>query len=187
MDHGGVSDPQLEIKFRQQSLEPASLPAGFHSHTNLHPLCRQITVEFLRFLAVIQSPLSAVAGGNVHKSNLLEGRVIIASYNQHIGSFLPSLFGWLCTTKAYSGLRSRHCHGINYTQNPVSECNRDISTVEQGALLRSYHFNTRPTFHNRDPQSQLATRADGKARSSAQNVDFIMRPRSYFLISRTKF
>src|ERR1039458_6550654 len=118
MDHGGVSDPQLEIKFRQQSLEPASLPAGFHSHTNLHPLCRQITVEFLSFLAVLQSPLSAVAGGDVHKSNLLEGRVIIASYNQHIGSFLPSLFGWLCTTKAYSGLRSRHCHGINYTQVP---------------------------------------------------------------------
>jgi hypothetical protein len=26
---------------------------------------------------------------------LLEARVVIASYNQYIGSFLPSLFGWL--------------------------------------------------------------------------------------------
>src|ERR1039458_8309762 len=100
MDHACVSDPQLEIKFRQQSLEPASLPAGFHSHTNLHPLCRQITVEFLRFLAVVKAAFSVVAGGQVHKSNLLKGRVIIASYKQLMGSFLPTLFGYLRPTKA---------------------------------------------------------------------------------------
>jgi hypothetical protein len=112
-----VPDPQLELHFRQQPFKPARMPTGFHSHTHLHSLCRQITVELLRFLAVLQSPLPAVAGGGVHKSNLLEGRVIIASYDQHISSFLPSL--WLVsTTKAYSGLRSRHCHGINYAQNP---------------------------------------------------------------------
>src|SRR6202035_1815598 len=73
---------------------PARLTASFHPYAHFHSPCRQFTIEFLRLLAVLQSPLSAVAGGAVHKSNLLEGRVIIASYNQHIGSFLPSLFGW---------------------------------------------------------------------------------------------
>jgi len=34
----------------------------------------------------------------------LEARVIIQSYNQHIGSFLPSLFWLVCTTKVYSGV-----------------------------------------------------------------------------------
>jgi hypothetical protein len=33
------------------------------------------------------------------QSYLLEARVIIASYNQHIGSFLPSLLVGLHTTK----------------------------------------------------------------------------------------
>src|SRR6202051_4515126 len=102
-DLSGVSDPQLEVKFAQQSLEPASMPARLHPHAHLHSLCRQITVEFLRSLAVLQSPLSAVAGGGVHKSNLLEGRVIIASYNQHIGSFLPSLFGWFAHHQSLLG------------------------------------------------------------------------------------
>jgi hypothetical protein len=84
-------------------------------------VCRQITVEFLRFFAVLQSPLSAVASGGVHISNLLEGRVIIASYNQHIGSFLPSLLVGLHTTKVYAGLRSRHCHGINYLGDEIED------------------------------------------------------------------
>src|SRR6202035_3525076 len=73
---------------------PARLTASFHPYAHFHSPCRQFTIEFLRFLAVLQSPLSAVAGGGHHKSNVLVGRVIIASYNQHIGSFLPSLFGW---------------------------------------------------------------------------------------------
>src|ERR1035437_1060766 len=120
-DLGGVPDPQLEVKFRQQSLEPASMPARFHSHTNLHPLCRQTTVEFLRFLAVLQSPLPALAGGGVHKSNLLEGRVIIASYDQHNGSFLPSLFGWLCTTKVYSGSTEPTLSWNQFHSKPVRE------------------------------------------------------------------
>src|SRR5258708_22214153 len=31
----------------------------------------------------------------IHKCNLLKARVVIASYNQHIGSFSPEPFGWL--------------------------------------------------------------------------------------------
>src|SRR5437867_4029166 len=75
------------------------MPAGFHPYTHFHFLCRQITVELLRFLAVLQSPLLQFPGFGIHKSNLLKGRVVIASYNQHIGSFLPSLFGWFAPPK----------------------------------------------------------------------------------------
>jgi hypothetical protein len=28
-------------------------------------------------------------------------------------------FGWFCHLQLYSGYRSRHCHGINYTHNKV--------------------------------------------------------------------
>src|ERR1700681_3489526 len=60
------------------------MPARFHSHTHLHLLCRQVTVEFLRFLAVLQSPLLQFPGLGIYKSNLLKARVIIASYNDHV-------------------------------------------------------------------------------------------------------
>src|ERR1019366_1266922 len=49
----------------------------------LPALCRQITVELLRFLAVLQSPLLQFPGLGIYKSNLLKARVIIASYNDH--------------------------------------------------------------------------------------------------------
>jgi hypothetical protein len=49
-----ISDPQLNLQLRQQSLKPARMPTGFHAHTDLHPLGRQITVELLRFLTMLQ-------------------------------------------------------------------------------------------------------------------------------------
>src|SRR5579859_3134511 len=82
-DLGGVPDPQLEVQFRQQSFEPARMSTGFHPHTHRRSLGRQITVEFLRFLAVLQSPLLQFPSFGIHKSNLLEARVVIASYNDH--------------------------------------------------------------------------------------------------------
>ncbi len=52
LDLGRVSNPQLKLKLRQQSFEPACLPAGLHAHT--HPLARspQATIELLCFLAM---------------------------------------------------------------------------------------------------------------------------------------
>jgi hypothetical protein len=55
-DLGGVANPQLEVQFRQQSLEPARMPTGFHAYAHLHSLGRKIAVELLRFLTVLQSP-----------------------------------------------------------------------------------------------------------------------------------
>src|ERR1700720_3571247 len=80
------------------------LPARFHAHTHLLLLCRQVTVEFLRFLAVLQSPLLQFPSLGIYKNNLLKARVVICTYNQHIGSFSPEPFWLVCATKVYSGL-----------------------------------------------------------------------------------
>jgi hypothetical protein len=45
---------------------------------------RQIAVELLRFLAVLPPTLPAFASFGIDKSNLLETRVVIASYNPHV-------------------------------------------------------------------------------------------------------
>ena len=55
------------------------MPAGFHPYTHFHSLGRLITVELLRFLAVLQSPLLQFPSFGIHKSNLLKGRVVITS------------------------------------------------------------------------------------------------------------
>jgi hypothetical protein len=45
------------------------MPARFHPHTNLHSLCRQITVKLLRFLAVLLSPFLQFPGLGLYKSD----------------------------------------------------------------------------------------------------------------------
>src|SRR5713226_4040307 len=95
VDLGGVPDPQLKVQFPQQSLEPARMPTGFHPHAHLLSLGRELTVELLRCLRMLQSALLQFPSFAIHKSNLLEARVKIASYTQHIGSFSPGPFGWL--------------------------------------------------------------------------------------------
>jgi hypothetical protein len=55
-DLGGVPDPQLKLQLGEQSFKPASVPTRFHPHAYLHSLRRQITVELLRFLTVLESP-----------------------------------------------------------------------------------------------------------------------------------
>src|ERR1022692_3625855 len=78
------------------------MPAGFHPHTNLHSLGREIAVELLRFLRVLQSPLLQFPSVGVHKSNLLEARMVIASYNPHVRLLSPG--PWLVgTSKVYPG------------------------------------------------------------------------------------
>jgi hypothetical protein len=61
-DLGGIPDPQLNVQLRQQSFKPARLSTGFHSHAHLYSLGREIAVELLRFLAVLQSPLLQFPG-----------------------------------------------------------------------------------------------------------------------------
>src|ERR1019366_5121882 len=37
------------------------------------------------------------------------------------GSFLPSALGWFGSHQSLLGYRSRHCHGINFTNNPSAQ------------------------------------------------------------------
>src|SRR5712692_5039158 len=57
------------------------------------------------------------AGTSIHQRNLLKARVVIQSYNHHIGSFSSEPFWLVQRHQVYSGLGSRHCHGINFTNN----------------------------------------------------------------------
>src|SRR5215472_8641717 len=98
-----------------------------------------------------------------HQGDLLHPRVIIASYNPHVGSFLPSL--GLVSAPSLLGARSRHCYEImlNFGQErsrknaalAVEPCCAPILLVETGhggqvgipkrslivgALYRSFRF-----------------------------------------------
>src|SRR6266404_6449721 len=98
-DLGGVPDPQLKAQFRQQSLEPARMSTGFHPHPHLLSLGRELTVELLRCLGMVQSPLLQFPSFRIHKSNLLKGRVVICSYNDHVRLLSPGPFGWFAPPK----------------------------------------------------------------------------------------
>jgi len=52
------------------------------------------TVELLRFFAVPQSPLLQFPSLGIYKSDLLEARVIITSYNHHVRLLSPER-SWL--------------------------------------------------------------------------------------------
>jgi hypothetical protein len=57
-DLGGIANPQLDVQFPQQSLEPPRMPTGLHPYAHFHSLRCQVTVELFRFLGVRQSSLS---------------------------------------------------------------------------------------------------------------------------------
>jgi hypothetical protein len=71
-----------------------------HPHSHADSCLLQIAVELLCFsLSVFESPLTEFSHLRVHKRNFLNARVVIATYNQHIGSFLLGL-GLVDTTKS---------------------------------------------------------------------------------------
>src|SRR6516165_992720 len=92
-DRSRIPNPQLDIQFRQQSLEPSRVPAGFHSHAHLLSSARKLTVEFFGRFSMLEPLLFPFPGFCIDKHNLLEARMVIAPYNSHIGSFLRALVG----------------------------------------------------------------------------------------------
>jgi len=89
----------------QSSVPPAVARTSAHAHcfhpTRISSLGPQITVEFLRCLAMLQSPLLQFPVSVSTKAICLKARMIIAPYNNHVGSFLRALVGG--TTKVYPG------------------------------------------------------------------------------------
>src|SRR4029077_4127618 len=108
-DLGGVPNPQFELQLAQQALEPTRVPAGFHAHP--HTLPFEPGVELLGFFAVRQTPFPQLTGLAVNKRNLLETRMIVTAYNQHVRLLSSEPFGGL-RFQSLLGPGSRHCYGI---------------------------------------------------------------------------
>src|SRR5215469_5755184 len=73
-------------------------------------------VDTCRKPAMLEPSLLELAAIGIHKSNLLEGRVIIASYNQHVRLLSPG-FGWFAPPEPTRGLEPTL--SWNQLQNPV--------------------------------------------------------------------
>jgi len=63
--------------------------------------------------------------------------VVVCSYNDHVRLLSPSLLVGFATTKVYSADRSRHCHGINYTQTPSGDVSGAGAVFELTPPLQS--------------------------------------------------
>src|SRR5580692_5968323 len=99
-----ISDPQLEVELREQSLKPTCLSTGLHPDTHLHSLGREIAIKLFRFLTVLQSPFLKLPSVGIHKRNLLKARVIICSYNDHVRLLSPEPVGWIQHHQLYSSV-----------------------------------------------------------------------------------
>src|SRR5207253_9991073 len=82
------------------------MPTGFHPNPHFFSAHFELTVELLRFLAVPQFPLVPFTTVRIDKRNLLEARVIVTTYNDHVRLLSPE--PWLVSaTKVYSGAGER--------------------------------------------------------------------------------
>ena len=95
-----VSDPQLELQVAQQTLEPARVSAGFHPHPHGQILLLEFSVKRFGLSRVGQPTFTALAGFCVYKSNLLEARMIVTTYNQHVRLLSSEPFGWFAPPKS---------------------------------------------------------------------------------------
>src|SRR5579859_602295 len=98
-DLGRVPDPQLKLQLPQQPLEPARVPAGLHPHPHGYIALLQFPVKLLGLFAMRKAALAQLTCVCVHKSNLLEARMIIAPYNQHVRLLSSEPFGWFAPPK----------------------------------------------------------------------------------------
>src|SRR5882724_3950811 len=108
-----VSHPQFEAQLGQQALEPTGVPRSLHPHSHLDSSLLQLAIEPFGFSIAVHQPLLATFPSfRVCPSDLLYAWVIIATYNEHLGSFLPSPWSF-CTTKCTQIGGSRCLHEIN--------------------------------------------------------------------------
>src|SRR5438876_11819588 len=97
------------------------MPTGFHPNTHFFSAHLELAVELLRFLAVPQFPFVPFTTVRIDKRNLLEARVIVTTYNDHVRLLSPE--PWLVSaTKVYSGVGA----DIVMESLPGSERNRLI-------------------------------------------------------------
>src|ERR1700746_1041673 len=98
------------------------MPARFHAYSNCNSSTPKLTIEAFSFFSILQTPFLKLTTFSIYTRYLLKLGVKIYSYNDHVRSFLPSL--WLgLHHRSLLGNWSRHCHEINSTQNPRTKAN----------------------------------------------------------------
>src|ERR1700751_1780673 len=104
------------------------MPTGLHSHTHLDALFPQGTVELLRFFWVLKSSFLELSSFCIHVRNLLEARVIITAYNQHVRLLSPGL-GWFAPPKFTRGWEPTLLWN-HYTHLPIPAERFDVKGIE---------------------------------------------------------
>src|SRR5438445_5045369 len=100
------------------------MPTGFYPNPHFFSAHLELAVELLRFLAVPQFPLVPFTTVRIDKRNLLEARVIVTTYNDHVRLLSPE--PWLVSaTKVYSGMGADIVMESLHSR-PGSECYRPI-------------------------------------------------------------
>src|SRR6266550_686066 len=87
------------------------MSAGFHSHTHCYVSLFEFAVELLRFFRVNQASFTELTCLSIYVCNLLEARMIVTTYNQHVRLLSSEPFGWFAPPSLL-GPGSRHCYGI---------------------------------------------------------------------------
>ena len=83
-----VSHPQFEAQLGQSALGPTGVSRRFDPHSHLHSFLLQLTVEPFGFSIAVHQPLLATFPNlPVCLGDLLHAWVIVATYNEHLGSF----------------------------------------------------------------------------------------------------
>src|SRR5215475_4585165 len=90
LDLRGIADPQLEIKFCQQSLKPAGKSRSLHTDPHTDSSRVQVPIESFCFsFTMVQLLFTELISFFHQKSNLLKARVIIYAYNHHVRLLPP--------------------------------------------------------------------------------------------------
>src|SRR5204863_1832316 len=98
------------------------MPTGFHPNPHFFSAHLELAVELLRFLAVPQFPLVPFTTVRIDKRNLLEARVIVTTYNDHVRLLSPE--PWLVSaTKVYSGVGADIVMESLHSKSPPSNTN----------------------------------------------------------------
>src|SRR5258707_14791733 len=76
------------------------MSAGFHSHTHCYVSLFEFAVELLRFFWVNQASFPELTAFGIYVCNLLEARMIVTTYNQHVRLLSSEPFGWFAPPKS---------------------------------------------------------------------------------------
>src|SRR5205814_35877 len=88
-------------------------------HADPYFLACQCTVELFRLRGMCQSLLLELSSVGIHRCNLLKLGMVIDSYNDHCSAPFSRACWLVLAPPTLLGRGSRHCHGINYTHQPM--------------------------------------------------------------------